>query len=85
MSGHETPIAIGAEPEQPEEQQVQERMANVRRCLVVVSGTGGVGKSTAAANLGECLFDTDSQSLAEQTYLALAGRLHSAAAMWASQ
>lgn len=33
----------------------------------------------------ECLFGADSQSLATQTYLALAGRLHSAAGMWASQ
>lgn len=168
MSGHETPIAIGSEPEQSEEQQLQEHMANVRRRLVLVSGNGGVPLSGGQAicpvtvrdhlslmsiaffignkadvviwhgskkytairpllsdmdgggldyvvvdcpdvrrcvtfcqqaglpipvdpvivgcgDREECLFDTDSQFLATQTYLALAGRLHSAAGMWASQ
>lgn len=85
MSGHETLIAIGSESKQSEGQRMQECMAKMCRRLVVVSGTGSVGKSTAAANLRGCLFDTDSQSLAEQTYVTLAGRLHRTAGMWASQ
>lgn len=85
MSGHETLVAIGSESKQSEGQRMQECMAKMRRRLVVVSGTGGVGKSTAAVNLGGCLFDTDSQSPTEQTCVALVGRLHGAAGLWASQ
>ena len=51
MSHHETLVAIDSEPKKSDEQRLQERMAKVRRRIVVVSGKGGVGKSTAAANL----------------------------------
>lgn len=55
MSHHETLVAIGSEPKKTEEQRLGERMARVRRRLVVVSGKGGVGKSTAVANLAVSL------------------------------
>ena len=51
MSHQENLVSIGSDPKEQEEHRLQERMARVGRRLVVVSGKGGVGKSTAAANL----------------------------------
>ncbi len=55
MSHHETLVAIGSEPKESEEQRLWQRMSQIRRRLVVVSGKGGVGKSTAAASLAVAL------------------------------
>lgn len=56
MSHHqETLVAIGSEPKECEEQRLWQRMSQIRRRLVVVSGKGGVGKSTAAASLAVAL------------------------------
>jgi ATP-binding protein involved in chromosome partitioning len=51
MSQHEDMVTIGSDPKEQEDRRLRERMARIRRRLVVVSGKGGVGKSTAAANL----------------------------------
>lgn len=55
MSHREKLVTRGSGPKEQEEQRLHERMARVRRRLVVVSGKGGVGKSTAAANLAVSL------------------------------
>lgn len=55
MSHQENLVSIGSDPKEQEEQRLRERMARVGRRLVVVSGKGGVGKSTAAANLAMAL------------------------------
>jgi Mrp family chromosome partitioning ATPase len=55
MSHHEPLVTIGADAMEQEEHRLRERMARIGRRLVVVSGKGGVGKSTAAANLAVAL------------------------------
>ena len=55
MSPSETLVTIDSAPEQQEEQRLRDRMARVKRRLVVVSGKGGVGKSTAASSLAVSL------------------------------
>lgn len=54
MGHHENLVAIGSDPKE-EERRLRGRMARIRRRLVVLSGKGGVGKSTAAANLALAL------------------------------
>jgi Mrp family chromosome partitioning ATPase len=54
MSHHEPLVTIGSDAKE-EEHRLRQRIARIRRRLVVVSGKGGVGKSTAAANLAVAL------------------------------
>ncbi|HXK05349.1 MAG TPA: hypothetical protein VMS37_23295, partial [Verrucomicrobiae bacterium] len=41
---HEHLVTIGSDPKEQEDRKLRERMARIRRRLVVVSGKGGVGK-----------------------------------------
>jgi len=55
MSHEEKLVTIGSGPQEQRERQLRERMARIQRRLVVVSGKGGVGKSTVAAKLALAL------------------------------
>ncbi|MBN1588573.1 MAG: P-loop NTPase, partial [Pirellulales bacterium] len=46
---------IDESPQQLEERMLQHRMANIGQKLLILSGKGGVGKSTVAANLATAL------------------------------
>mgnify|MGYP001097219172 CR=1 FL=1 len=54
-SGAEGPGAARREEIRQQEQRLQRRMASVAHTVVVLSGKGGVGKSTVAANLAAAL------------------------------
>jgi len=54
MSKEGLPI-IGDSPQQQAEQALKSRMADIDRKILVLSGKGGVGKSTVAANLAAAL------------------------------
>jgi len=54
QSSGDLPI-VGESPQQIEEQMLQGRMAEIDHKLLVLSGKGGVGKSTVAANLAMTL------------------------------
>ena len=45
----------GPAPPDPDIQRIAERLAGVRHKGLILSGKGGVGKSTVTANLGRCL------------------------------
>ncbi|MGD9128340.1 MAG: P-loop NTPase, partial [Planctomycetia bacterium] len=47
----ELPVLNQSAQQQQEEQELQERMDEIQHKLLVLSGKGGVGKSTVAANL----------------------------------
>ena len=57
QSSTDLPI-VGESPRQVEEQMLQSRMAEIGHKLLVLSGKGGVGKSTVAANLAAALART---------------------------
>ena len=57
QSSTDLPI-VGGSPRQVEEQMLQSRMADIGHKLLVLSGKGGVGKSTVAANLAAALART---------------------------
>lgn len=59
---HHNPLTVHREdPRQEEERLLRESMSAVRRKLVVLSGKGGVGKSTVAASLAFALAAADHQ------------------------
>ena len=47
--------SAGPAPPDPDIQRIAERLAGVKHKVLILSGKGGVGKSTVTANLGRCL------------------------------
>lgn len=55
MNDPEQPVSIHEEKKEQEERRLRQRMGQIHRKLIVLSGKGGVGKSTVAANLALAL------------------------------